>query len=78
MLTQSEIERERYESRWKAQLDRNSDIKEARQAGESIGVIRFCENLLKKSQTPAEQLARLPLEELTRMADDLQRQVQQR
>lgn len=88
MLTQSEIERERYESRLKAQRDRESDLQEMREAraardsaraeGEKIGVIRLCENLLKKPQTPAEQLACLSLEELTRMADELQAQVQQR
>jgi hypothetical protein len=79
MLTQTDIERERYEARRKAQLDHNSDIKAARLEGEAEGLakgkiseIRLCERLLRRSETPSEQLQRLSLEELTRLVDDLQ------
>jgi len=83
MLTQTDIERERYEARRKAQLDYNSDIKAARMEGQEeglakgqkIGEIHLCERLLRRSETPAEQLQRLSLEELTRLADDLQLQL---
>jgi predicted transposase/invertase (TIGR01784 family) len=86
MLTQTDIERERYEARRKAQLDHNSDIKAARMEGEAegetkglikgkIGEIHLCERLLRRSETPAEQLQSLSLEELTRLAEDLQVQL---
>jgi hypothetical protein len=94
MLTQTDIERERYEARRKAQLDHNSDIKAARMEGEAegetkglikglaeglatgkISEIHLCERLLQRSETPADQLQRLSLEELTRLADDLQVQL---
>ncbi|HEV3438049.1 MAG TPA: hypothetical protein VG122_11860 [Gemmata sp.] len=86
MLTQTDIERERYEARRKAQLDHNSDIKAARMEGEAegetkglikgkINEIHLCERLLRRSEPPSEQLQRLSLEELTRLADDLQVQL---
>jgi len=66
MLSQAEVERERYEARLKAQLDHNSLMKAAfryREAGlaeglakgEKIGIIHYCERLLKRPETPAEQ-----------------------
>jgi flagellar biosynthesis/type III secretory pathway protein FliH len=95
MLTQTDIERERYESRRKAQLDHNSEMKAARMQGlaegrvegrvegrteglskgQMIGVIQLCEQLLKRSETPLEQLAGVSLEELTRLASELQAQL---
>ena len=90
MLTQTDIERERYEARRKAQLDYNSGIKAARLEGQEdgrteglakgrvegkIGEIHLCERLLQRSETPSEQLQRLSLEELTRLAEDLQVQL---
>jgi predicted transposase/invertase (TIGR01784 family) len=91
MLTQNEIERERYESRRKAQLDYISGLKAARMEGEvegenkglvkgraegeKIGEIHLCERLLQRSETPSEQLQKLSLEELTRLAEELQVQM---
>jgi flagellar biosynthesis/type III secretory pathway protein FliH len=99
MLSQTDIERERYESRRKAQLDYNSGLKGARLEGEAegearglargkaegltegltrgkkIGAIHFCQRLLQCSETPTEQLQSLSLDELTKLADDLQNQV---
>jgi hypothetical protein len=74
MLSQTDIERERYESRRKAQLDYNSDIKAARSEGK-IEAIHFCERLLRRPETPAEQLLSLSLEELSKIVNDLQSQV---
>lgn len=42
-----------------------------------ISIIRLCEGLLKRTETPIEQLSQLSLEQLTRLADELQQQVQQ-
>ena len=94
MLAQTDVERERYEARRKAQLDYNTGLKVARKEGweegeakgreegeakgRLEGVIHICELLLKRPETPAEQLALLPLEELSRLADELQVQVFQR
>jgi predicted transposase/invertase (TIGR01784 family) len=86
MLTQNDLERERYEARRKAQLVYNTGLKEAREEGrqegrqegrreEKIGIIHLCERLLHRPQTPMEKLVALPLEELTRLADELQTQV---
>jgi len=55
-------------------------MKEARleglEEGRRIGVIHLCEQLLNLPQTPTEHLASLPLEDLTRLADELQAQLQ--
>ena len=104
-MTQSEIERERYEARRKAQMDhewilrsvkeegaamraqglaegrakgRAEGLTEGRTVGEKTGIIQFCERLLNRPVTPAEQLETLPLAELTRLAEELQQAVQSR
>jgi predicted transposase/invertase (TIGR01784 family) len=89
VLSQSDMERERYESRRKAQLDYSTGVKVARMEGhtegrvegriealieEKIRAIHFCDRLLKREETPLDGLARLSLEELTRLADQLQEQ----
>jgi hypothetical protein len=75
MLTQTDLERERYEARRKALLDHNTLMKAARLEGERIGIIHLCERMLKRPETPAETLAALSIDELTRLAEDLQREV---
>jgi hypothetical protein len=83
MLSQTDVERDRYEARRKAQLDYNSDMKAARLDGKAeglaeskfIGVIQFCERLLQCPETPMERLQALSLEELTRLAGELQTQL---
>jgi predicted transposase/invertase (TIGR01784 family) len=76
MLSQTDVDRERYESRRKAQLDYNTGMRVAREEGlakgEQIGRIHTCERLLKREVTPTEQLAVLTVDELTRRADELQ------
>ncbi len=101
MLTQQDIERERYEARRKAQLDHNSSLNAAKQEGFGMGQekgreegreegrvegqkiaiirnIRFCEHMLNRPVTPTEQLETLPLEELNRLAEELQAQALKR
>jgi predicted transposase/invertase (TIGR01784 family) len=94
MLTQADLERERYEARRKAQLDHNSFVNAARREGlkqgleegrqegrievqrqEKIGLIHFCERLLNRPQTPADQLTRVPLDDLIKLAEKLQAEV---
>ena len=95
MLSQTDIERERYEARRKAQLDYNSGLKGARLEGEAeglakgraegkaeglvkgnkIGAIQVYERLLQQPQTPTDLLQSLSLDELTKLAADLQNQV---
>src|SRR5438876_147205 len=82
MLTQTDIERERYEARRKAQLDYNTGLKVARMEGRAEGRaegkierIHLCERLLKRPLTPTEQLVSRSLEDLIKLADDLQTQI---
>ena len=87
ILAQTDVERERYEARRKAQLDYNTGMKvarmegreegrvEGREEGGAIAVIRLCEQLLNRPATPTEQLAGLPLADLLRLADDLRAQL---
>jgi predicted transposase/invertase (TIGR01784 family) len=84
MLAHTDYERERYESRRKAQLDYQTGIKVARLEGREegrmegrIAVIHLCEQVLKRAQTPTEHLAGLSLDELSRLAEELQSQVRQ-
>ncbi|HZK82431.1 MAG TPA: Rpn family recombination-promoting nuclease/putative transposase [Humisphaera sp.] len=82
MLTQTDIERERYESRRKAQLDHDSAMGHARRQGElsgeiigeKIGAIHAYERMLHRPRTLKEHLLTLSLDDLTRLADDLERQ----
>jgi predicted transposase/invertase (TIGR01784 family) len=83
MLSQTDLERERYEARRKGQLDYVSGLKAARMEGEAEGeargeakgLIRFCEQLLRRPVTPPEHLQALTLEQLTALAAELQEQV---
>ncbi len=84
MLSQTDLERERYEARRKWQLDYNTGLKVARQEGhregrqdgrregEQIGRIHAYERLLQRPETPIERLTDLSLEDLTLRADELQ------
>jgi predicted transposase/invertase (TIGR01784 family) len=78
MLTQTDIERERYESRRKAQMDHTSFLNSARRQGEvtgkKIGAIHAYELMLRRQETPEEQLLTLSPEDLTRLADDLEKE----
>ena len=78
MLTQTDIERERYESRRKAQLDHDSAInyaiRQGRTIGEKIGAINAYERMLQRPQTPKEQLLAQSLEDLALLAEDLEKQ----
>jgi predicted transposase/invertase (TIGR01784 family) len=109
MLAQTDLERERYEARRKAQLDYNTGLKVAHMEGKEEGLaegqmqrivarkegreegvaegleegvakgqihlIHFCERLLHRPETSTEQLTGLSLQDLTRLADELQAQV---
>lgn len=82
MLTQTDLERERYESRRKAQMDERNRLRgarlEGREEGRIEGEIRLCQRLLNQPETPTEELAALSIEELTRLAADLEDRVRQR
>jgi len=82
MLTQNEIERERYDARFKALCDHATYMKEAGTEGRDEGldqgirrgkldVIRALERLLRRPQTSAEVLNRLPLDDLSKLAADM-------
>jgi predicted transposase/invertase (TIGR01784 family) len=74
MLAQTDAERDRYEARRKAQLDYNTGMKVARMEGRvegTIPAIQLCEQLLNRPETPATELAGMPLADLLRLADEL-------
>jgi len=79
MLTQTDVERERYEARRKARLDHNSFTNAARREGQiigkQIGSIHAYEQMLQRPQTPEDQLLALSLDDLKRLAEDLKKQV---
>ena len=54
---------------------REEGRQEARNA--VIQMIHLCEQLLNRPEAPTEQLASLPLEDLTRLAEELQSQLRQ-
>jgi hypothetical protein len=47
----------------------------ARLEGEKIGVVHLCERLLNRRETPTQELSALSLEELTRLAEELQAKI---
>jgi predicted transposase/invertase (TIGR01784 family) len=86
MLTQSDLERERYEARLKLERDRISFEKrmqklategqeEARAIGELIGRIHTYQELLGHPLTARAELLALPLEELERRAQEIKQQL---
>jgi len=75
MLKQSDIERERYEARLKAERDRGSSLLAAEQRGEQRTLIRYVhlfQDMLKCPRTAPETLLALPLAELQALADQLE------
>jgi predicted transposase/invertase (TIGR01784 family) len=84
MLTQSELERERYEARLKLQRDIYTSTAVARDEGLAEGLakgevkrVHFCQRLLQRALTPTEQLLQLSLDELSRLAEQLEAEVSQ-
>jgi predicted transposase/invertase (TIGR01784 family) len=83
MLTQNDEERERYESRHKAEWDRVNFLKEFREQGlaegraqgQALGRIHVYQRLLKLPLTSPEELLNLPLAELQTRAESLERQL---
>jgi predicted transposase/invertase (TIGR01784 family) len=86
MLTQTDVERERYEARRKAQLDFKTGLKVARlegleeglqqglqqgQVAEKIHTIHLLERKLDRPETPTDQLAQRSLEDLSQLVDQL-------
>ncbi|HEX3151401.1 MAG TPA: Rpn family recombination-promoting nuclease/putative transposase [Gemmataceae bacterium] len=85
MVTQDEIQRIRYEERVESQRAYNYDLRMSKQEGlqegrqkgrqeEKVGSIRRLERMLGRPESPTERFGGLSLEELDRMAEDLERQ----
>jgi hypothetical protein len=80
MISQSDLERERYEARLKFQRDwtssltgaREDGIEQGRKEGELVGQIHAFERLLRRAETPPAQLLALPLPDLERLAKQLE------
>jgi flagellar biosynthesis/type III secretory pathway protein FliH len=82
-LSQSAIERDRYENRLKWERDvsvmkrdaREEGLKEGEEKGRLEGSIALSQRLLKQPPTPTEQLSQMSLDDLRRLAEDLERQL---
>src|SRR5689334_12090290 len=84
MVSQTDLERERYEARLKMQRDVSTALAEAhdegleqgreqgRQEGQLVGRIHTCQRLLGRALTPAAQLLAMPREEQERLAEQLE------
>lgn len=78
MLTQDEVERQKYESRFKAQIEREFPVKFARREGELIGRIAVFREMLGLPPLTQEEWDLLTWEGLNDMADQLARQVREK
>jgi predicted transposase/invertase (TIGR01784 family) len=90
MISQSELDREKYEQDFKRRKDMLNRDKllveyesqvaraEGRQAGELIGQIRTLSQILGDSVPALEELESLPLERLTELAAEIQRRARER
>ena len=89
MVTQDERDRARYEDRLKAELDARSFQPAMEETGRRKGLqegrkevlveqIRWCQRLLRQPQTALEELLKLPVEELGRLKESLEQQLEQR
>jgi hypothetical protein len=76
-------ERDRYENRLKWERDLEQIKKDAYEEGFEIGMkmsgiverIQFCQRLLKQTPTPTEQLGKMPLADLQRLADECEQRL---
>jgi predicted transposase/invertase (TIGR01784 family) len=79
MMTQSELERERYEARLKFQRDQYSYVRDAREEGlekgEIMGRIHAYQSVMKLANTPRDELLALAVEELRAKAEALEKQL---
>jgi hypothetical protein len=82
MLTQSELEREKYEARLKYQRDEAARLHDAtergeqrgEQRGELMGRVQSYEEFLKLEPTPKATLREMPLAQLQELVDRLKTQ----
>ena len=81
-MSQSALERDRYENRLEWERDLSCIKKDAREQGveegriaEIVGKIHLCQRLLKQPPTSTEQLDQMSLDDLQRIARDLERQL---
>ena len=79
MLTQSDLEREKYEARLKYQRDAQAMLQDAVQRGQKrgqlIGRVQLAERLLKQESTAEEVLLAMPQDQLLQLADRLEAQL---
>jgi predicted transposase/invertase (TIGR01784 family) len=75
MVTQSDLDRERYEARLKYRRDEDARLHDAKELGVLIGKIQFGERLLRLEPTPPETLDALSLEQLRERVTSLEAQL---
>ena len=75
VLTQNDIEREKYEARLKKQRDERSNLRGAEERGILVGQIQAYEKMLRRAPSTFDQLKAMRMEKLKEMAADLEKQV---
>ena len=79
VLSQNDLERERYQARVKVQRDEQSRLHSAHEEGiekgELLGAISLCQRKLHQPVTPKSELRQLSLEELQQLAATLEAQL---
>jgi hypothetical protein len=79
MLTQSDLEREKYEARLKYQRDEAARLHDATELGEErgelMGRVQSYEEFLKLEPTPRATLREMPLAQLHELANRLKAQI---
>ena len=77
VISQNDLERERYLARVKVERDELSRLHSAREEGKLIGTIQLCQRLLKRPLTPHQDLLALSLAELQQLAQRLEQEFTQ-
>src|SRR5258708_4013857 len=79
VLSQTDLERERYLARVKVQRDELSRLhsarEEGREQGEALGAVHAYQKLLRQPLTPREELLQQSLEELQQLARRLEQEL---
>lgn len=75
MISQNDLERERYLARVKVERDELSRLVSAREEGQLVGAIHVCQRLLKRPLTPIEELLKLSLADMRQLSQQLEQEL---
>lgn len=73
MISQNELERQQYLSHQLAVMDQQARMRDSHLRGLWSGTIQTCQRILRKPVTAAEDLARMPFDDLRQLAEELEK-----